>query len=73
MQVILPPAVAVSKLKAGDRIRILIRAPRGLAAADLPAAIQVFDRGPAPGTVIVPVTPPASPVVDPLPDPILAP
>jgi hypothetical protein len=41
-----PPVVA-SKLAVGHRVRIIIRAPRGLAAADLPAASVVFDRGPA--------------------------
>ena len=56
------------KLSAGDRVRVVIRAPEGLAAADLPAAMLVFDRGPAPGTATVPlVTPPAPPVV--VPDP----
>lgn len=52
------------KLSAGDRVRVVIRAVKGLAAADLPAALLVFDRGPAPGTATVPVvTPPAPPVV----------
>jgi hypothetical protein len=56
------------KLSAGDRVRVVIRAVKGLAAADLPAAMLVFDRGPAPGTATVPapdpvVTPPAPPVV----------
>ena len=55
------------KLSAGDRVRVVIRAAKGLAAADLSAAKLVFDRGPAPGTVTVPVpdpvvTPPAPPV-----------
>ena len=46
----------------GDRLVILIRAPRGMAAADLPPARFVFDRGPGKGVV----TPPApAPVIPP--------
>ncbi len=60
------------KLMAGDRVRILIRAPRGLAAAALPAALVVINRGPAPGaetmpTPAPPVEAPAPPVVEPAP------
>lgn len=80
MQIVLTAPVSVSKLKVGDRVRVLIRAPRGLAAANLPAAQVVVVRGPAPGAAVTPttdpvVTPPAPepapPVVAPLPDPIL--
>ena len=51
------------KLSAGDRVRVVIRAVKGLVAADLPAATLVSDRGPAPGTAIVPVVPPPAPPV----------
>jgi hypothetical protein len=55
-------------LRAGDRVRIEIRAPRGTAAADLPAAARVRDftmhTDPVPPPP-PPPAPPAPPVVDP--------
>ena len=66
------------KLSAGDRVRIVVRAVKGLAAADLPAAMVVFDRGPVSGAATVPtpdpvVTPPPPGPVPPVfvPDPLL--
>lgn len=67
---------AAVTLKAGDRVRVMIRAAKGLAAAALPAAKVVYDRGPARGTQIMPipvpeVTPPPPVVPDPVvPNPV---
>jgi hypothetical protein len=67
------------KLSAGDRVTIVVRAVRGLAAADLPAAKVVFDRGqvsggatlPIPDPVVTPPAPgPAPPPVVPPPPPL---
>lgn len=60
-----------STLAAGDRVEILIRAPKRVAAADLPAAKFIIDRGP--GTAVTPPPPPdpapATPPSDPAPLP----
>ncbi len=59
-----------STLETGDRVQILIRAPKRVSAPDLPAARFIIDRGP--GKVVTPPVPPA-PVpttpVDPTPPP----
>ena len=56
-------------LSAGDRVQILIRAPRGTAAADLPPARFVFDRGPGRGVVTPPAPDPVTPTLPPPADP----
>jgi hypothetical protein len=56
------------KLTAGDRVRIVIRAAKGLAAADLPAAKVVFDLGQVPGAATPPVPDPV--VAPPAPEPV---
>jgi hypothetical protein len=48
--------VTFSELKSGDRVLVMLRAPRMTAAADLPAAKWVIDIGPKPAP-----TPPAAP------------
>ena len=56
-------------LSAGDRVEILMRAPRGTAAADLPPARFVFDRGPGRGVVTPPAPDPVTPTLPPPADP----
>jgi hypothetical protein len=57
---------AAVTLKAGDRVRVVIRAAKGVAAADLPAAKVVFDRGPAGTIEIKPVPAPEVTSPDPV-------
>lgn len=42
-------AGSAADLRAGDRVTVWLRAPQGAAAADLPAASRVRDRGPGAG------------------------
>ncbi len=55
-------------LTAGDRVTVRVRAPRGTAATDLPAAFRIVDHGPskrcATGTP-APPTPPSPPATTP--------
>lgn len=64
-----------STLEVGDRVEVLIRAPKRVAAADLPAARFIIDRGPGrvvtPPPVVTPA-PPAPPVSTPPPDEIFS-
>jgi hypothetical protein len=48
--------VTFSELKSGDRVLVMLKAPRNTAVADLPAAKWVIDIGPKPAP-----TPPAAP------------
>jgi hypothetical protein len=52
--------VTFSELKSGDRVLVMLRAPRKTAPADLPAAKWVIDIGPKPAE-----TPPAAPTTAP--------
>jgi hypothetical protein len=42
-----PKVGGFADLTAGDRVIVRVRAPRGTAAADLPAALRIVDHGPA--------------------------
>jgi hypothetical protein len=52
-----PKVGSFADLAVGDRVTVRIRAPRGTAAADLPAAFRIVDHGPS-KRCAAPVTPP---------------
>jgi hypothetical protein len=54
-----PKIGGFADLTVGDRVTVRIRAPRGTAAADLPAAFRIVDHGPS--KRCAPATPPAPP------------
>jgi len=56
-----PRVGSFADLAAGDRVTVRIRAPRGTAAADLPAALSIIDHGSS-KRCAAPATPPADPV-----------
>lgn len=56
----LPKIGGFADLTVGDRVTVRIRAPRGTAAADLPAAFRIVDHGPS-KRCAPPATPPATP------------
>lgn len=60
----LPKIGGFASLTTGDRVTVHIRAPRGTAAADLPAAYRIVDHGPSKRC---PTTPPPPPTEEPAP------
>ncbi len=60
-----PKVGSFADLAVGDRVTVRIRAPRGTAAADLPAAFRIVDHGPS-KRCAVPVTPPVEEPGDPV-------
>ena len=56
----LPKIGGFADLTVGDRVTVRIRAPRGTAAADLPAAFRIVNHGPS-KRCAPPATPPATP------------
>lgn len=59
-----PKVGSFADLAAGDRVTVRIRAPRGTAAVDLPAAFSIVDHGPS-KRCATPVTPPVDDPAEP--------
>ncbi len=65
----LPRIGGFADLTAGDRVTVHIRAPRGTAAADLPAAYRIVDHGPSRRCPVSTTTRPPRPLRPPRPPP----